>query len=874
VIPAASQFQFATELVGMLVAASGLVLVTLRSDITRRGSARLAVGLGFAVLGAVAFDRGSQLAPSDRPGLLAAGRAVGVALVVLGALGWAGARRSRVVLLAGAALTAAGAAAEASRASSVLISVLLVAGSVMIGLALLGAARRSIAIRVAANAAATLLLVVLVLSVALSSVITSSVQHQQLIQFRTRVAVEAGALAAAAADALEGSRLVAADLDGLAASDPLTVLRGTSGRTALAARVRMIASFYPVGTIGYLPADGRPLGSSSSTAAVGRLPVAGDLGCARGAPGVDGRRDLVVVDGRALAVGAFAVCAEGMAAPLGTVVVATPLDAGFLAGIRRADPGLSLALVAAGVVVARVGDRPPASELQAPNELGPQTGASARLDGGRFVAVVPVAGLGADRATVLTLVASLPMTSIAATRDSLLRTLFIIALGGTVLALGLAAVTGDRITSGLRRLTTVAKGIQEGRSSQRVGSLSHDEVGSLAGAFDAMVDSVEEKNAALSEAADGETRLRNRLEAVVAGMSDALVAVDSTGTVTDFNRAAEELTGLDAADAIGRHVAAVVVLSGLDADELARQVAPADDATWADLSRIVRADGEVPVAISSGPVRGPADEVVGRVLVLRDLRREQELERMKSEFLSRVGHELRTPLTSILGYADILVRREVPGEQAKGWYGEILSAAKRQLRIVQLLEFFASSGGGRLLIRPRPTEVRALVDGAVSSWADRLPESVRLTVRVPPDLPEVLGDARWLTLALDELIDNAVKFSPDGGRVLVRATLADGESAGPGVEISVSDRGQGMTREEQDRAFADFQQGDASDTRRFGGLGLGLSAVARVVAGHGGRVECRSALGRGTTMTVWLPLATIPVVDGDPRVSGRRLGAS
>jgi PAS domain S-box-containing protein len=859
VISVSTQFQFATELVGMLVAASGLVLVTLRADLIRRITARLLMGLGFALLGAIAFAHGSQLVTTDHVALLGGGRAAGAALIVVGTLAWAGAGRSRTALAAGAVVTAAGGVAEAVRAGTNPVSGVLVVGSVLIGLALLGAARRSIAIRVAASAAATLLLVVLVLSVALSSVITSSVQHEQLLQFRTRVGVEAGTIDTAAAGALADARLVAANLDTLAVTSPITVLRGTTGRRALVDRLRMIATFYPVGAVGYLPAAGSAAGAPAATLPiVGRLPVASGLACTGAVSATDGRRDLVVVRGHAVAVGAFAVCAAGRAQPLGRVIVQVPLDAAFLQAVRRDDPGLSLSLVSGRAIVAHAGDGAGPGVVAAVGSDA--AGARARLVGAEFVSVVPVPALGS--APALTLVAALPTTAVASTTDSLLRTLFIIALGGTVLALCLAAVTGDRITSGLRRLTAVAKGIQDGRTSDRVGIISRDEVGSLAGAFDAMVDSVEEKNAALQEAADGETRLRNRLEAVVAGMSDALVAVDSTGRVTDFNRAAETLTGRSATDALGLDVTAVIVLESEEGEVLAGGVTRGGEA-WADLSVLRTAAGAVPVAISSGAIRGPAGETVGRVLVLRDLRREQELERMKSEFLSRVGHELRTPLTGILGYADILVRRDVPKEQAHTWHGEILQAAKRQLRIVQLLEFFASSSGGRLQIRPEPTAVRSLVDAAVAAWAGRLPEGLRLTARVESNPPDVLGDARWLSLALDELIDNAVKFSPQGGRVVVRA-VADAA----GVSISVSDRGRGMDREEQERAFGDFEQGDASDTRRFGGLGLGLSAVARVAAGHGGRVECRSAPDRGTTMTVWLPIATVPEGAGEPAPVG------
>jgi two-component system, OmpR family, sensor histidine kinase SenX3 len=136
-------------------------------------------------------------------------------------------------------------------------------------------------------------------------------------------------------------------------------------------------------------------------------------------------------------------------------------------------------------------------------------------------------------------------------------------------------------------------------------------------------------------------------------------------------------------------------------------------------------------------------------------------------------------------------------------------------------------------------------------------------------------------LAVDELIDNAVKFSPDGGRIAVTVSAAssgngDGAAQVDSVEISVKDPGKGMAPAEQAAAFGEFVQGDASDTRRFGGLGLGLSLVQRVVEGHGGRVSCVSAPGQGSTFTLTLPAAppgrTGPDADGAtwPRVETPR----
>jgi signal transduction histidine kinase len=177
-----------------------------------------------------------------------------------------------------------------------------------------------------------------------------------------------------------------------------------------------------------------------------------------------------------------------------------------------------------------------------------------------------------------------------------------------------------------------------------------------------------------------------------------------------------------------------------------------------------------------------------------------------------------------------------------------------------MLEFSASSGAGRMLMRFEPVDVRGLVGSAAASWSERVPSNVTIGRKVARDLPVVLADKRWLGKALDELIGNAVKFSPSGGRIVVSASRGSGspsngtKSKKDYVEISVTDHGVGLSRDQAERMFGDFVQGDASDTRAFGGLGLGLTLAQRVIEGHGGSISCASELGRGSTFILRIPV--------------------
>jgi PAS domain S-box-containing protein len=591
-----------------------------------------------------------------------------------------------------------------------------------------------------------------------------------------------------------------------------------------------------------------PLDRATEFTELSSSPVVEQTACPR-----SDRSSVLVVARQAFAVAAYPECSTATGL-LGKVVAVIPLDRDYL-DLRRGDNGPTFALYSrtAQLASSSQGRQPPASLARrlASAVLDDPSRPASAITASSFVAARPV--LASDGTSVLALVGSTPTSTVASTRDALFRTLFLIALVGTLLALFLAALVGDRIGAGLRRLTAAAESIRRGQLGVRAAIDSQDEVGVLGSAFDSMVISIEDKTSALREAAEEEAALRNRLEAVVAGMGDALVAVDATGSITDFNRAAEELTGTTAASACTTPVEEVLKLRAEDGTDLGARLRTPSPSAWGAIATVAGGNGaRVPVAVSAGALRGPDSQLAGNVLVLRDLRRERQLERMKTEFLARASHELRTPLTPILGYAESMLQREMNPESRRTALIEIVQASKRLLRTVKILEFVATAEAGRLgqLLRLEQLDLRGLVNDVVERWAEAgTPHT--LVRRVSRQLPSVTGNRRWLSFALDELVDNAVKFSPAGGRIVVTASRAqDGRD---GVTISVADTGRGMTDEEQAQCFGDFVQGDASDTRAFGGLGLGLGLVKRVAEGHGGEVWCESELNQGSRFTIFLP---------------------
>jgi signal transduction histidine kinase len=261
----------------------------------------------------------------------------------------------------------------------------------------------------------------------------------------------------------------------------------------------------------------------------------------------------------------------------------------------------------------------------------------------------------------------------------------------------------------------------------------------------------------------------------------------------------------------------------------------------------------VPVAVVSAVLTSVEGAAAGGVAVMRDMTREREVERMKSEFLSNISHELRTPLTPIKGYAEILGRKDIPPEKAHKFAAGILESTARLERIVHLLVDFSAMEAGRLSPKSTSIDIITLLGDLTTEWTARASKH-SVSSDVPNSLPHVVGDERLLRRSIEEVLDNAVKFSPSGGSIRLSAKEKPSANGVPAqVAITISDEGIGIPPEDVGRIFSDFQQLDGSETRAYGGLGLGLAFVRRIIEAHHGSVDVKSAPDEGTMFTITVP---------------------
>ncbi len=227
------------------------------------------------------------------------------------------------------------------------------------------------------------------------------------------------------------------------------------------------------------------------------------------------------------------------------------------------------------------------------------------------------------------------------------------------------------------------------------------------------------------------------------------------------------------------------------------------------------------------------------------LRRLSELNQMKANFVSNVSHELRTPLTHIKGYIELLVSESLGSineEQRRALEVAQRAAAKLE-SIIEDLIMFSLASRGEMSMKMEKVDLRRLAALAVKSAQTKAEErGVQLSAHLPEDLPCVQADSEKIAWVIHELLDNAVKFTPQGGKV----ELSLKEESKNLVVLSVADTGVGIPQDRYAEVFEPFHQLDGSSTRRYGGTGLGLSLVRQIVEAHGSILELQSAEGKGT----------------------------
>jgi two-component system phosphate regulon sensor histidine kinase PhoR len=400
-------------------------------------------------------------------------------------------------------------------------------------------------------------------------------------------------------------------------------------------------------------------------------------------------------------------------------------------------------------------------------------------------------------------------------------------------ALAFGAWLSQWILLPLRELTDAARRIAAGDNTARVQTVDPREMGSLVSAFNDMVDTVQRRVATASQE-------RGRLAAALNSSVDAVVAVNAEGLVLYANNAAERLFQHQAREIVGRPFAWTLP------NDAVIEAIRASRERMESIATLIERPGRRYLQVVTNPIGGGGDWSI--LVVFHDLTEVRRTDQIRRDFVANVGHELRTPLAAIKSVVDTLQDGAInEPEVAREFLSRADAEVERLVQMVEELMELSRIESGVLPLNVEPVNIATLVGEVLNRL---LPQAERkeisLNLMVDPGVEFPL-DARRIEHAIVNLVHNAIKFTPDGGSIVVNA-----ERDSDGLAVRVSDNGIGIAREDLSRIFERFYKVDQS--RASVGSGLGLAVVKHTVEAHGGTVRAESGPGPGSTFTIMLPL--------------------
>jgi two-component system phosphate regulon sensor histidine kinase PhoR len=437
--------------------------------------------------------------------------------------------------------------------------------------------------------------------------------------------------------------------------------------------------------------------------------------------------------------------------------------------------------------------------------------------------------------------------SVVELRQRLLVATLVALLSGGLVSFAFARMFAARI----ERLQRFSQRIAEGDFRPLLREGPRDELSDLA-------DSLNQTAARL----DREIRLlsgeRNRSSAILRSMVEGVAVIDAEERLVFYNRAFSEILNVDPASAEGRPLIEVVRNSELVG--LIRRALRGEEGLQSDITMGITQTQSF--SITAAPVkaldvsasgRAPDGKPSGAVVVLHDVTELRRLERVRQDFVANVSHEFKTPLTAIQGFAETLLAGALDDPENNRRFLEIIrNHAMRLARLTNDLLKLARIEAGKLELEFSSVGLLELIEACTETTllkANR--KEITLEISVPPQLPSVRGDAALLRDVLQNLLDNAIQYTPARGHISVAATAGPREAV-----VSVADTGIGIPLADSERIFERFYRVDAARSREAGGTGLGLSIAKHIVEAHGGKLWVESTVGQGSKFSFSLPLDT------------------
>ncbi len=353
------------------------------------------------------------------------------------------------------------------------------------------------------------------------------------------------------------------------------------------------------------------------------------------------------------------------------------------------------------------------------------------------------------------------------------------------------------------------------------------------------------------------------LSVTLSSMGEGVIVVDIEKRIMLFNSVAEDITGWKFEEVENKPVDEVLhVLDERTKDEidnpfdLVMESGDINSTNECD-SLISKDGGEHPIFATTAPIKNNDGGLMGIVVVFRDVSREREIDRMKTDFVSSVSHELRTPLTSIKAYTATILRDPNMPEQTQRQFLTVINGESNRLQsLVEDLMKISRIESGTMNIVTQSLDVAIVLDKVITALKPTVSEkNIKLETNIDDGLGHLQADESKIESVITNLISNAIKFTPEEGRITISAKQIQEE-----IVISVNDSGMGIPKEDLPKIFNRFYRVNRPGTQ-IQGTGLGLAIVNEIVKAHGGRIDVVSELNQGTTFTVVLPMETSPALE-------------
>ena len=441
---------------------------------------------------------------------------------------------------------------------------------------------------------------------------------------------------------------------------------------------------------------------------------------------------------------------------------------------------------------------------------------------------------------------ALPMEAVNTAIGDLRQMVLIASVAGLILAIVFSVFSTGLITKPIQKLAQMTQSLAAGNINSRVPVDSRNELGQLSQNFNLMADRIQEQIDELSEE-------HRRSATILTNMGEGVLLVNGASEITYANPTAISMLTLPDAY-IGKALIEINRIPELQA--LLKKAEQTETIAFAEiqLGNLREPEAEVTVV----PVSAGQEYII----VIHDVTKERQLERIRADFVANVSHELRTPLTTIRGYAETLLSEDsVRTKTGEQFIVKILNHSARLTRLVSDLLELSRLELGEVELKRAPCHLNTFYEALLDVFEPLLEESgLVLKWEIPERFPKVSVDQQLFMQVFVNLIDNAIKYTPDGGEITVSTEISSREetegynTVSDEIILSVEDTGIGIPMESQPRVFERFYRVDEGRAREMGGTGLGLAIVKHIVLSHNGRIWLESTLGQGSIFYVAVPL--------------------